>query len=130
MLFRVFKITDAGTKPNSRDLMGLLIIQSDNGIFLVDAESGPQSAPRVLADGLVNTDAPPFFEFNMQDFKGHPWTINCDTKSADLIGGRWHNKKGSPHIEPDEEDNWTAKGAGSGTGTGDDDEARAASATY
>ena len=129
-MFNVYKITYAGTQPRSHDLMGLLIIQSDAGIFLVDSESSPEKAPRVLANGLVGIDGPPFFQFNMH-FKELHWTINVNNTSSTELTGRWSNKKHQTPKPPDEDDNWTAKGTGTGAGEpGEDDEARAASAKY
>jgi hypothetical protein len=110
--------------------MGLLIIQTDDGIFLVDSEPSPHQAPRMLASGLIGLDGPPYAQFKMPTFKEHHnWNIEVMTPFSPFeLGGTWSNGKGRD--KPDDEDNWTAKGTGVGTGTGDDDEARAASATY
>jgi hypothetical protein len=129
-MFKVFKITSAGRKPSSPDLMGLLIAQTSDGIFLIDPEQGPQEVPRVLADALMGTSGPPFAQFKMH-FKFLHWTIDVNQPTLpDELSGTWQNKQTLKHDAPDDEDNWTAKGTGTGTGTGDDDEARAASATY
>lgn len=128
-MFNLFKITDAGHQPSSPDLMGLLIIQTDDGIFLVDPEQKPHEAPRMLGNtSIINLGGPPFAQFKVPSFKEHHWTIDVTTPfSPGEIKGTWRNGKDA---EPADEDNWTAKGTGTGTGTGDDDEARAASATY
>jgi len=109
--------------------MGLLIIQTDDEIFLIDAEQPPNEAPRQLSHAsLINIGGPPFAQFTMK-FRELYWTITVDTPfSTDELSGTWQSRK-HPSA-PDDEDNWTAKGTGTGTGTGDDDEARAASATY
>ncbi|MFL6501129.1 MAG: hypothetical protein ACJ8LL_10525 [Candidatus Udaeobacter sp.] len=128
-MFNVYKITDAGNAPSSPDLMGLLIILTDDGMFLVDAERRPHEAPRKLGNALMGVGGPPFAQFKTH-FKDLHWTLDVNTPlSSDELRGTWINRK-QEHANPDDEDNWTAKGTGTGTGTGDDDEARAASATY
>ena len=127
-MFNLYKITDAGNKPHSRDLVGLLIIETGEGFFLVDPELGDQ-APRILSNALLTVRQPPIAEFNMH-FEDLHWTINVNEPLPDGLAGHWSNRKHQAPDPPDEEDNWTAKGSGTGAGTGDDDEARAASATY
>jgi hypothetical protein len=129
-MLNVYKITHAGGTPVSPNLMGLLIIQTDDEIYLIDAEQPPHEAPRQLSPpSRINIGGPPYAQFTMQ-FRELYWTINVNTlpSSTGELSGTWQSRK-HPSV-PDEEDNWTAKGTGTGTGTGDDDEARAASATY
>ena len=129
-MFNVYKITDAGNAPSSQDLIGLLIIQTSDGTFLVDSEQRPKEAPRVLANALIGITGPPFAQFKMH-FKDFHWTIAVDVPGSPAeLKGLWTNKKHPDQVRPDDDDTWVAKGTGTGTGTGDDDEARAASATY
>jgi|SRR5829696_6868571 len=129
-MFRVFKITDAGGKPDSPDLLGLLIIETNQGFFLVDAESQDDHEPaKVLSEAIFNITRPPVSEFNFK-FKDLHWTMIVEGVKKDMHG-KWINRKvedSSKQDVPDEEDHWVA--TGTGTGVPEDDEARAASATY
>ena len=127
-MFNVYKITDAGSKPDSHDLVGLLIVETGEGFFLVDPDQ-KNEAPRILSNALFTIKQPPIGEFNMH-FKELHWTININASSPGELNGHWTNKKHPRPSPPEEEDNWTAKGTGSGAGAGDDDEARAASTSY
>ena len=125
-MFRVFKITDAGGKTSSPDLLGLLFIETNEGLFLVDPESKYiNKPPRIMTSAVLKPINPPLAEFKFR-LRELDWTVIVDRRHSILeLHGSWHNtlKDGA------EEDHWVATGTGSGTGVPDDDEARAASAT-
>ena len=130
-MFRVFKITDAGGKTSSPDLLGLLFIETNEGLFLVDPESGDinkpprimiSKPPRIMTSALLKHTNPPMAEFKFR-LKELDWTVIVDQPHSTLrLHGTWHNLKDGA-----EEDHWVA--TGTGTGAGEDDDARAASAT-
>ena len=127
-MFKVFKITDAGGKTTSPDLLGLLFIETNEGLFLVDPESGDVNKPprimtgALLKHALLKHKNPPMAEFKFR-LKELDWTVIVDhPHSALRLHGTWRNLKDTA-----EEDHWVATGTGSGAG--EDDDARAASAT-
>jgi hypothetical protein len=128
-MFRVFKITDAGGKTSSPDLLGLLFIETNEGLFLVDPESKHMNKPpRIMTSAIlnrINPLDPPLAEFKFR-LRELDWKVIVDHHhSTSELQGSWHNnlKDGA------EDDHWVATGTGTGTDVPDDDEARAASAT-
>lgn len=127
-MFRVFKITDAGGKTSSPDLLGLLFIQTNEGLFLVDPESEYiNRPPRIMASAVLKPTNPPLAEFKFR-LKELDWKVIVDQHhSSSELHGSWHNNRQAGA----EDDHWVATGTGTGTDTDvpDDDEARAASTT-
>ena len=131
-MFNIFKITKAGGQPDSPDLLGLLIIQTNQGLFLVDPESALET-PRIISEvKLIDFGNLPLAKFRFL-FKKIDWTLIVDSITSTEMSGRWinpkpeHEKKDKKHDYPDVEDHWVA--TGTGTGVPEDNEARAASAT-
>jgi hypothetical protein len=126
-MFEVFKITSYTGPSDGRDLLGLLVIQTNQGYFLVDPEPSLKT-PRVLSSVLMINLEKPLGSFHFHH-KKLPWTLNIDTILPTEISGTWFPGDGSAQREGgymDVEDNWTA--TGTGTGVPDDNEAHAASA--
>jgi hypothetical protein len=125
-MFRVFKITDAGGKTSSPDLLGLLFIETNEGLFLVDPESDHiNKPPRIMTSAILNPINPPLAEFKFR-LKELDWKVVVDDHhSTSKLQGSWHNNL----RDGAEDDHWVATGTGTGTGVPDDDEARAAPAT-
>jgi len=133
-MMRIFKIFHAGPKQDGQDLLGLLIIQSSEGFFIVDPEPGLDT-PQILAESeLVNiTGRGPLVKFKFPH-DDREWDLAIDKASAFEMRGTWHNphpdkEGGKPSDEPDV---WVASGTGRGA-PGDDtdeEEARAATAKY
>jgi hypothetical protein len=109
-----FKITNAGSRPDSPDLVDCEIEQTDTGYELV--------AKRVVLASTPSTTPP--FSFPSFDYEGWTWTLSVATASNSMTGG-WSNNDPRDSNPEGDEDTWTA----AGTGTGDpDDEACSASA--
>ena len=135
-MLNIFKITHAGPKKDGQDLLGLLIIQSSEGFYVIDPEPGLDT-PRVLAQsGLVNFGKSPLVKFKFRHEK-REWDLDIDAASAVELNGTWQN----PHLpqdkpeKPDEPEVWVASGTGRGVpgeDAGDDgeEEARAATAQH
>ena len=125
-MFNVFKITDAGGQSTSKDLLGLLIVETNQGYFLVNPESeNDHEPPRIMADAIFNIKRPPVAEFTFE-FKKFHWQLIVEGVSTSKMHGKWKNNHKEKDT-PQEEDHWVA--TGTGTGEPEDDEARAASAT-
>ena len=122
MFFNVFKITKTTGANPGNDLLGLLVIQTDEGFFLVDPEPSLQ-VPRLLAAALINSKRPPVGSFGSFHLDNSRFTLDIDTISGTEIHGRWF--PGIPTYGS-VDDTWTA--TGTGIGAGGEDEARAASA--
>src|SRR5260370_15301218 len=106
-----FKITSAGSSPDSPDLVDCNIEETDNGYELV--------AKRVVLASTTSTTPP--FSFPSFNYEGWTWTLSVSTADSNSMGGGWSNNDESAG----DQDSWTA----SGTGAGDpDDEASSASA--
>jgi hypothetical protein len=119
-MLKVFKIMKAGEKPESPDLVGLLIAQTAEGYYLV-APGTSCDAPKVLAHSiLLQIPKKPLimFHFHYLDTK---WTLSVDQASEFEMNGTWQTPEGEA---PQDEDSWTA--SGSGVGVPGEDEARAA----
>ena len=132
-MFRVFKITSASTKPRTKPrgdkLLGLLIVQTDEGYFVVSTGSKHEDPPTILAEaGLLLNEKPPLMTFKFQLEQSGVWGLDVDTfNDSDInpmMTGKWVN----PDDPGQEDDNWVATGSGKG-GAGDE-EAEAASASY
>jgi hypothetical protein len=118
---RTYTITEAGGKPDSGDLVGLMIEEFDHGFQLVDPQNGRQLSP----SHRVNIAGAPLYTFELKNFKGWDWTLSVELASIKEMHGQWTNTNNK---SPDQEsDSWTASGIGAGTEPGED-EARAASA--
>ena len=116
---RTYTITEAGGKPDSGDLLGLVIEELDHGFQLVDPHNGRQLSP----SRRVNIAGAPLYTFEFNNFKGWDWTLTVELASIKEMHGRWTNTNNK---SPDQEsDSWTATGVGTGT-DGDDEAARAA----
>lgn len=122
-MLKVFKIMNAGEKPLSPDLVGLLIEQTAEGYYLV-APGTSCDPPRVLAHGtLFQISKKPLISFKFHYLKTK-WTLSVDHASEFEMSGTWQ----TPDQDgPLDEDSWTA--SGSGVSVPGDDEARAASAS-
>jgi hypothetical protein len=135
-VLNVFKISNAGSKRDSPDLLGLEIEQTEEGYQLV--------APRrVLATTkLVNmhpTPGNPMMTFHIPRYVGWDWHINITgiDSTTEKMNGNWHNNDKKTPMQ--EADIWVATGSGAGEeepgdqGAGGkgkgDDEARAAYAS-
>lgn len=135
-MLNIYKITSAGPKADGEDLLGLLIIQSSEGFYVVDPEPG-LDAPRVLAHSeLVSFGKAPLLKFKFHHEK-REWDLDVDEASPVQLSGTWHNPhlpKNKP-VKPDEPEVWVASGTGRGEpgeDPGDDgeEEARAATAQH
>jgi hypothetical protein len=124
---RIFKITSAGPKPDGKDLLGLLIIQSSEGFFVVNPEPGLET-PRILAESeLVHiTGKPPRVKFKFRHDHLN-WDLDVDEALEFKMSGRWHNPH-KPGEKPQEPDTWLA--SGTGMGVPGEEEAQAAAAKY
>jgi hypothetical protein len=131
-MLNIYKITNAGPKEDGKDLLGLLIIQSSDGFYVIDPEPG-LDMPRVLAHSeMVSTGQSPLLKFRFRHDK-RDWEMDVDTVSAVQLNGTWHN----PHPQnkpekPDEPEVWVASGTGRGVPgeePGDDGEEQARAAT-
>ena len=109
-----FKISNAGSKPDSADLVDCHIEETDNGYELV--------AKRVVLASTTSTTPP--FSFPCFEYEGWNWTISVSAASQSAMSGGWLNTDPNDSSPTGEEDNWTAQGTGTGAG---DDEALAAS---
>ncbi len=107
-----FKITNAGSSPDSPDLVDCHIEETDNGYELV--------AKRVVLASTTSTTPP--FSFPSFDYEGWTWTLGVSTADSNSMSGGWSNNDDPAGGE----DSWTAQGAGSGDP--EDAEARSASA--
>ena len=133
-MLNIYKITSAGPKKDGQDLLGLLIIESSEGFYVIDPEPG-LDAPRVLAQSeLVNFGKSPLVKFKFRHEK-REWDLNIDAVSPIQMNGTWRN----PHLtpdkpeKPDEPEVWVASGTGRGVpgdkpGDDGEEEARAATA--
>src|ERR1041384_2306045 len=118
--FNVFKITKVIGPSQGQDLLGLLVIQSDRGLGLVDPEPSLK-LPRVLSTALINLNRPPVGSFGHFHLDHLPFTLVIDTVNTKEIHGTWF-----PGLESNEgevDDTWTA--TSTGIGAGGDDEALA-----
>ena len=113
-----FTIFNAGKKPDSADLIGLEIEETDDGYLLV--------APRreLAHVRLVNMHGKPIMKFHVKKFQGSDWTLAVDTATASEMTGTWCNGFDCVPGESEEADSWTASGAG--TGDPGDEESHAA----
>jgi hypothetical protein len=110
-----FKITNAGSSPDSPDLVDCHIEETDNGYELV--------AKRVVLASTTSTTPP--FTFPSFDYEGWTWTLGVGSADSNSMGGGWSNNDTADSDPTGDEDTWTA----TGTGAGDpDDEACSASA--
>ena len=116
-VLRRYTINNAGSRPDSPDLVGCQIVQNDNNTY-------DFIAPRegVLASTLNN----PPIEFTFPNFKGWDWIIRVTSVTPTTMTGVWSNDDPNDVSPADESDSWTA--SGTGVGEPDEDEARAASA--
>jgi hypothetical protein len=110
-----FKITNAGTSPDSPDLVDCHIEETDDGYELV--------AKRLVLASTTSTIPP--FNFPTFKYEDWHWTLEVDSANSTSMRGRWSNTDLAGQGPEGDEDTWTA----SGTGAGDpDDEACSASA--
>src|ERR1700694_537458 len=106
-----FKITNAGSRPDSPDLVDCEIEQTDTGYELV--------AKRVVLASTTSTTPP--FSFPSFDYEGWTWTLSVTTAASNSMGGGWSNNDDRDSDPAGDQDSWTA--AGTGTGDPDDDDA-------
>ncbi len=110
-----FKITNAGNRPDSPDLVDCHIEETDNGYELV--------AKRVVLASTTSTTPP--FSFPSFTYEDWTWTLGVTTADSNSMGGGWTNNDTGDSGPTGDQDTWTA----TGTGTGDpDDEALSANA--
>lgn len=133
-MFRVFKITKASSRPHTKPmgdkLLGLLIVQTDEGFYVVSTGRKHEDRPNILARaGALLSTEPPLLKFKFHFEVANMWGLNVDTiddSTPDpFMSGRWVN----PDDPANDDDTWVATGSGKGTPVGDD-EAQAASASY
>jgi hypothetical protein len=110
-------------------LLGLLIVQTDEGFYVVSTGKRHEDRPNILAKaGALLSEKPPLLKFNFPFEDVDTWGLDVDTindTSPDpLMSGRWVN----PDDPAAEDDVWVA--TGSGKGAGGDEEAEAAAASY
>ncbi len=109
-----YKITNAGTSPDSPILVDCHIEETDNGYELV--------AKRVVLASITSTQPP--FTFPSFNYDGETdWQVTVSTIANNAMDGSWSNSDANP---TGEEDSWTA--TGSGSGEPEEDESRSASA--
>src|SRR5215510_12237687 len=91
-MFRVFKITDAGCKTTSPDLLGLLFIETNEGFFLVDPEPEEvNKPPRIMPSAILNHINLPVAEFKFR-LRNLDWRVTVDHPvSPSELQGTWHN---------------------------------------
>jgi hypothetical protein len=129
-MFRIFKIQTAGTKKGGQDLLGLLIVQSSEGFYVIAPE--PELTPPVI---LANTDlfkfsGKPLVKFSFH-YKGRHFDLDIDEASDTEMVGTWDHRP-QRSDKPDEPDVWVASGTGVGV-PGDDrgeEDSQAAAAKY
>src|SRR5947208_3618383 len=119
-MFRIFKITNAEPKKPGEDLVGLLVVQTAEGFYVVAPEFDP---PRILtrSDLFKMSGQGPLVKFDFHH-KKRDWGLDVDAISDIDMSGTW-NGPADPAQAPD---TWVA--SGTGTAENGDDEARAASA--
>ena len=110
-----FKITNAGSSPDSPDLVDCHIEETDNGYELV--------AKRVVLASTTSTTPP--FSFPSFIYEGWTWTLGVSTADANSMSGGWSNNDDDNSGPAGDQDSWTAAGTGAGE---PDDESRSASA--
>jgi hypothetical protein len=110
-----FKITNAGSSPDSQDLVDCHIEETDNGYELV--------AKRVVLASTTSTTPP--FDFPSFSYEGWVWTMSVSAADANSMSGGWSNNDSDDSSPAGDEDTWTAQGSGAGE---PDDEAERASA--
>lgn len=117
---RRYTINNAGSRPDSADLVGCQIVKRD-GEEVYDFLS--KSGGGVLASSL---NTPPLM-FTFSNYMGWDWVVRVTSSSATQMSGTWSNDDPN-NVSPEQEsDSWTA--TGTGVGEPGEDEARAASAT-
>jgi hypothetical protein len=123
-MLRIYKITHTSGKDHARDLLGLFIVQSSDGFYVIAPEP-EHKAPRILAESTLFKipGKPPLMKFKFKHDKWD-WDLEVDEASPFVMRGTWSNPA-TPREEPD---TWVA----SGTGAGDpvEEEAQAAAAKY
>jgi hypothetical protein len=107
-----YKITNAGSNPDSQDLVDCHIEETDSGYELV--------AKRVVLASTTSTTPP--FDFQFSNYEGWNWTLSVNNEGANSMSGSWSNNDSGP---TGAQDSWTAQGSGTGE---PDDEAECASA--
>jgi hypothetical protein len=110
-----FKITNAGSSPDSPDLVDCHIEETDSGYELV--------AKRVVLASTTSTTPP--FEFPVFSYEDWNWTLSVNNEGANSMSGSWSNNDNADHGPTGAQDSWTAQGSGTGE---PDDEAECASA--
>ena len=113
-VLRRYTINNAGSRPDSHNLVGCQIVQNDNNTY-------DFIAPGVMA---FEFDNPPIrFTFA---FRGWNWVVRLMSQTPTTVSGNWSNNNPNNVSPADEGDSWTA----SGTGVPEpcEDEGRAASA--
>jgi hypothetical protein len=113
-MFRVFKITKAGNSPLSPDLLGLLIVQADDGFHVLNPEQELEP-PKVLANSGILDIKPPFVTLKFKH-KSKKWLLSISTVSTVELSGHWKDKDDPGQ----DEDSWTATGTGTGQVEGDE----------
>lgn len=123
-MFRIFKINNAGKKNGGQDLLGLLIVQSSEGYYVIAPEAG-LTPPVILAStDLVKFSGKPLVKLSFHQ-KGRHFDLDIDDASDTEMTGTWDHRP----QRSDEPDTWVASGTGVGTDPGEED-SQAAAAKY
>jgi len=116
-VLRRYTIHNAGSRPDSHDLVGCQIAQNDNNTYDFIAPG------QGVVASTLNT---PPIQFTFANFKGWDWNIRVRSSTPTIMTGVWSNNDPNNVSPADDGDSWTA--SGTGVGEPGEDEARAASA--